>query len=132
MATILTGARRWWPALVVSALLLTLCGGLIVRSLDYNDGALVYALDDAYIHMSIARNFVEQGVWGITPYAYSSTSSSPLWTLLIAISYVPGVNEITPLLLNLVLWRQMYVEGESVTAVTATMRAREKATIGRM
>lgn len=103
MATILNGTRRWWPALVVSALLLALCGGLIVRSLDYNDGALVYALDDAYIHMSIARNFVEHGVWGITPYAYSSTSSSPLWTLLIAISYVLGVNEITPLLLNLVL-----------------------------
>lgn len=36
------------------------------------------------------------------------------------------------LLLNLVLWRQMYVEGESATAVTDMMRAREKATIGRM
>jgi asparagine synthase (glutamine-hydrolysing) len=36
------------------------------------------------------------------------------------------------LLLNLVLWRQMYVEGESVTAVTDMMKAREKATIGRV
>lgn len=96
-------ARRGWPALAVSALLLIVCGSLIARSLDYNDGVLVYALDDAYIHMSIARNFVEHGVWGITPHAYSSTSSSPLWTLLIAISYLPGVNEITPLLLNLAL-----------------------------
>lgn len=34
------------------------------------------------------------------------------------------------LLLNLVLWRQMYVEGASVTAVTDMMKAREKATNG--
>src|SRR5690606_14713950 len=57
-----------------------------------------------YIHMSIARSFVEHGVWGITPYAYSSTTSSPLWTLMIAAVYAfSGVNEWTPLILNILM-----------------------------
>lgn len=94
----------YWVAIFVSLLLLITTSEMVIRSMDLNDDHLIYGLDDAYIHMSIARNFVEEGVWGITPYAYSSTSSSPLWTFLIALFYSPfGVNEVIPLALNLIL-----------------------------
>jgi hypothetical protein len=61
----------------------------------------VYALDDAYIHMAMAKNFARHGVWGVTPYQFTSASSSPLWTFLLsAIYFVFGVNNVTPLVLN--------------------------------
>jgi hypothetical protein len=54
---------------------------VIAVSMRRNDGRLVFALDDAYIHMAIAKHFALNGVWGVTPFAFSSSSSSPLWTL---------------------------------------------------
>lgn len=67
-----------------------------------NDGHLVYALDDAYIHMAIARNVAEHGVFGISSSEFSSASSSPLWTMLLAsIDIAAGDAEWTPLALNL-------------------------------
>lgn len=48
-------------------------------------GKYIYPLDDAYIHLSMAKNFAEFGVWGITRYEFSSTTSSPLFTFLLAI-----------------------------------------------
>lgn len=48
-------------------------------------GRYIYPLDDAYIHLSMAKNFAEFGVWGITQYEFSSTTSSPFFTFLLAI-----------------------------------------------
>jgi hypothetical protein len=47
-------------------------------------GAYYYPLDDAYIHLAISKNISEHGVWGITQYEFSNTSSSPLFTILLA------------------------------------------------
>ncbi|TVR18613.1 MAG: hypothetical protein EA396_14875 [Anaerolineaceae bacterium] len=99
--------RRWarahWPPLLATLFLLLSVADFTSSALSLTGGQLVYALDDAYIHMSIARNLVEAGVWGVTPYGFASASSSPLWTALIALSYIPfGANEITPFALNLV------------------------------
>lgn len=71
---------------------------------------LVYPLDDAYIHMAISKNLAQHGVWGVTKFQFSSTSSSILYTLLLAGSFaVLGVHVWIPLILNwivaaLVLW----------------------------
>jgi hypothetical protein len=61
-------------------------------------GQLVYALDDTYIYMAIAKNLVAHGVWGTTPHAFASATSSPTWLLLLAAAYATfGVNQVAPL-----------------------------------
>ena len=64
-------------------------------------GRFIYPLDDAYIHLSMAKNFAESSVWGITHYEFSSTTSSPLFTFLLAILIkVFGNWEYIPLVAN--------------------------------
>lgn len=69
----------------------------------HNHGHLIYALDDPYIHMAMAKHLVQDGVWGIDGYKFTSSSSSSLWVLLLSLSYlVFGANEVTPFILNLI------------------------------
>ncbi|MFA0823378.1 MAG: hypothetical protein ACC612_10880 [Methanomethylovorans sp.] len=76
---------------------------LLITSIKINQGHIAYALDDAYIHMSIAKNFALHGVWGITQYDFASSSSSLLYTLLLSFIYfLFGVNEVIPLILNII------------------------------
>ncbi|MFC4164565.1 EpsG family protein [Epilithonimonas zeae] len=64
-------------------------------------GRYIYPLDDAYIHLSMAKNFAEFQTWGITQYEFSSTTSSPLFTFLLAILIkVFGNWEYIPLVAN--------------------------------
>jgi hypothetical protein len=69
---------------------------------SYKDsGMLSYPLDDAFIHMAISKNIVEHGVWGITRFEFSSTSSSLLYTLLLALGFIlTGIQLWLPLLVN--------------------------------
>ena len=69
------------PAVVLALLGL---GGLLVSASSGVGGALVLPLDDAYIHLGVARSLVESGTWGVNPGELASASSSPLWTLLLA------------------------------------------------
>lgn len=74
---------------------------LVLQVLSKTNHELIYTLDDAYIHMAVAKNFSQHGVWGITPYEFSSTSSSILWTLLLSIYFLLfGVNTLAPFILN--------------------------------
>lgn len=66
-------------------------------------GTYVYPLDDSYIHLSIAKNFAQHGVWGITQYEFSSTTSSPFFTLLLAfLIKIFGNWQFIPIILNTV------------------------------
>lgn len=77
---------------------------------DRNDGHFHYILDDAYIHMAMAKNLAEHGVWGISPYGFSSSSSSPLWTTLLALGQKLGLNpDFTPLIFNLLCALLIYI-----------------------
>lgn len=92
-----------WPLLAGVGLLLAVTAGLLAASMAGTEGRLVYPLDDPYIHMAMAKNFSQHGVWGITKYGFTSSSSSPLWTLLLSLVYlVVGPNEPALLILNLV------------------------------
>ena len=65
-------------------------------------GPTPYGLDDAYIHLAMARNLADHGVWGVTPYEFSATSSSPLWVLLLAVPRILGLDgSSAPLYLDL-------------------------------
>jgi hypothetical protein len=90
-----------WPLLPpVAAFLLSLSAAL-ATAMRGTDGRLIYALDDAYIHMAMAKNLAASGTWGCTPFHFSSSSSSVLWTLLLGLVYrVSGVHDATPLVLN--------------------------------
>jgi len=71
--------------------------------ININDGKFIYPLDDAYIHMTIAKNFILNGTWGFMNGVFSSASSSILWTFLLSICFrIFGVSEIIPLVLSLI------------------------------
>ncbi len=74
------------------------------RVMSVTHGHLTYALDDAYIHMAIAKNLALHGVWGVQSSSFSAASSSPLWTAMLALSFkIVGVHDAVPLLLNTAL-----------------------------
>jgi hypothetical protein len=91
-----------WPLYASILILFVFLALLLATSFYQNQRHLVYALDDAYIHMAMARNFSHYGVWGVTRYAFTSSSSSILWTLLLSLTYyLFGVSQLAPLALNL-------------------------------
>jgi hypothetical protein len=94
--------RNYWPYLLSLVLLVVTMGILLWISVGENEGRFVYALDDAYIHMAIAKHLVQDGVWGVGTEHFTSSSSSMLWVLIVSFTYfVFGVGELAPYLLNL-------------------------------
>ena len=81
--------------------LLLLTGTLVVQALFLTDFEWVYPLDDAYIHLSIAKNIALNGAWGLTPGEFQFSSSSPLFTAGIAAGmWVLGNHLWIPLFFN--------------------------------
>jgi hypothetical protein len=77
-----------------------LCGAECASMLAATSGEFVYPLDDAYIHLALAKTFATTGVWGITPHQFAAASSSPVWSLLLAAAMaVAGVSSWPPLVL---------------------------------
>lgn len=94
----------WVPLGLLLVGFLFFMNSLIQQSKTENDGIFIYALDDPYIHMAIARSVVTSGVWGVTPDNFSSSSSSLLWPTLIAvIFFFTGIIDTIPLFLNLLV-----------------------------
>lgn len=58
---------------------------LAVSALTYRIG---FPLDDAWIHLTYARNFALHGEWAFRPGEASAGSTSPLWTALLSIGYL--------------------------------------------
>jgi hypothetical protein len=74
---------------------------LAVTARALSGGHLVYALDDAYIHMAVAKNLADHGVWGVTRYEFTSATSSIGWPLLLAAARAVGLSlDLAPLLFN--------------------------------
>ena len=117
-----------WPLILAVLILWATLGVLLSKSLAMNDGRLIYALDDPYIHMAIAKNIAQHGVWGATRYEFTSSTSSLVWPLILALDFrLFGVNEVSPFALNVListallcviyaLWAR-YAVSKSLTAI---------------
>lgn len=74
------------PRLVlVAASLLAVLFYLMVSALIFRVG---FPLDDSWIHLTYARNFAEHGEWAYRLGERSAGSTSPLWTVLLAIGFL--------------------------------------------
>lgn len=76
-------------------LLVVLCA--VISSLgylwmSYGTYGLGFPLDDAWIHQTYARNFVTFGEWSFLPGKPSAGSTAPLWTFLLAIGPLMGID----------------------------------------
>jgi len=76
--------KRFLPLGAALLLYLSVAIYYALRLWGLTNGKNLYVIDDAYIHMAIAKNFALHGVYGITRYYFSNASSSPLWTFLIS------------------------------------------------
>jgi hypothetical protein len=94
--------RRFAPTLIgiVTAFVHV---ALIVRAaMRHTGGEFSYAVDDAYIHLAIAKHVAFDGVYGVTRYAFSAASSSVVWPYLLAGAMRLFGDRVTlPLFLNL-------------------------------
>ena len=74
--------RRWWVIAAVALVMALFVGWSALAS---GPG---FPLDDGWIHQTYARSLARNGRWEYTPGVVSAGSTSPLWTLLLAVSYV--------------------------------------------
>ncbi len=96
-------APRASPLLPAVTLLIAGYAALEAAARTLSGRAFTYPLDDAYIHLAVARTLAEQGTWGVNPGEFASASSSPLWTLLLTAGFaIFGPEPLWALGLNLV------------------------------
>lgn len=92
-----------WAAFVVPALiLLVIVAAELTAILILNDGHLIYALDDTYIHMALAEN-INLGHYGVNFNEVSAPSSSIIWPFLLAPFMSLSIAGYVPLIINILL-----------------------------
>lgn len=90
-----------WYYLIPTIVLLSLTAIEWNHILYLNGGIFSYALDDAYIHLTMAKN-IRAGWYGINPGEMASSSSSILWPFLLTPVSNYSFFEKTPLVLNII------------------------------
>ena len=74
---------------------------IVARAWVRAHGHFIYTLDDVYINMAVAKNLVLHGVWGVSPFEFSSSTSSPLYILILAAAdRLVGVRQYAPLAIS--------------------------------
>ena len=113
------------PALVAAGFYLALVAALLATSLAKTGGTFVYAQDDPYIHLTMARTLADSGVWGIRPDAFAAASSSPLWTLVLAGFAAVGLRVAWwPFVLNIIAGLGVVWIGDRVLQTSLAPRSR--------
>lgn len=51
-----------------------------------------FPLDDSWIHQVYGRNLAETGMWAFVPGVPSAASTSPMYTVLLAVGYKLGIS----------------------------------------
>ena len=73
---------------------------IVWKVLHYTHGVFMYTYDDTFIHLKIAQNFIHKGNWGINGNDFASASSSPLYTLILAIASIFSDSVMVPFVVN--------------------------------
>ena len=81
--------NRWSAWAIVAA---AISSAILYLSWSAASGVWGFALDDAWIHQTYARNLIATGQFAFVPGQTSAGSTSPLWTLLIALGYLVHAN----------------------------------------
>jgi len=69
--------------------------------LKHTGGDIVFPLDNAFVDITVARNFAFYKVWGISNSIFQPVSSSPLYSLVLTpVFFVAGEHLIIPVLVN--------------------------------
>jgi hypothetical protein len=94
-------------------------------TLKKTGGHFCYPLDDTFIHMAVSKNLALYGNWGITPTGFVSTSSSPLFTVLLTLFFkLFSVNIFMPFVIScigsLLLLLGMHKELNNYTSLSVT------------
>ncbi len=77
---------------------------LFSLSLSQTNGNFTYSIDDAYIHLSLAKHFILNNTIGINSGEFAFCSSSPLWTSILIGSFsLFGINTLLPFILNIII-----------------------------
>jgi hypothetical protein len=88
---------------VALGLLFVIVAVIEYLALKHTNGVFCYPLDDTFIHLALAKNVANYGVWGTTRYAFQSASSSLLWTSILSVLTVFSSNIILfPFILNII------------------------------
>ncbi|MFH0882187.1 MAG: hypothetical protein V2A56_04305 [bacterium] len=98
--------RKWFyvPIVVVCVAGMIWAMSLYAMSSRMGGGDYVYPSDDSYIHLALARNLAFHGVWSVNPDGFTPASSSPLWTVLLAVLFrIFGFHAAAPFFINLIL-----------------------------
>ena len=91
--------------ILLACALIVMVSVVVIQSLliyQANGGKFIYPLDDAYIHLTIARNIATDGIWGVNAGEFAPASSSLIYPLLLAFcqKYIT-TSELAPLVINL-------------------------------
>jgi hypothetical protein len=74
---------------------------LLWQTLGLTRGHFVYAIDDAYIHLTLARN-IAHGTYGINPGEFATPASSILWPFLLTLGSSASWHYLLPFFWNLI------------------------------
>jgi hypothetical protein len=100
-ATAIGGWRASVPFLIGAAVYAATTFAILYVGWRLAEKHFIYALDDVYINMAVAKHFALEGVWGVTPFEFSSCTSSPLYVLLLSGVYgVFGPGTYAPLVIS--------------------------------
>jgi hypothetical protein len=94
---------RFVPFVLATVLALAHVALIERAALHHTGGQLSYPIDDAFIHLALAKHLVFDGVYGVTKYGFTASSSSIVWPFLLAgVMRVVGDGVAIPLALNVI------------------------------
>jgi hypothetical protein len=93
--------KKYLPLLSGLSFVAVIVAVLEFLALKKTGSHFCYPLDDTFIHMAVSKNLALYGNWGITPGGFVSTSSSPFFTIVLALFFkLFSVNIIMPFLIS--------------------------------